>query len=103
MTDVFAMARKVMHGMICTFVDEYIDYYVDLEGTEDDDFLHTAESFGIVKFREPTAEEFADPQWFGHKLEYQADSLCVCEKTPEFIAMVESEQASRTKEIEGAA
>ena len=85
-------ASSPLHGMVCYFIDSYIDDYIDLECTDDDGFLALAEMFGVVRFREPTADEFADPNWFGHKHHYSTKMLCVCEKTTEFIAMVEAEE-----------
>lgn len=99
--DIDDMHRKYMHGMVCVFIDTFIDYFVNLEHpSEDFYFLDMAENYNIVKFREPTTEEFSNPNWFGHAFKYEPDALCVCEKTPEFIAMVAAEKAARTAEIE---
>jgi len=70
------------------FARAIIDAAVE-EGGMDLDVLFVqelAESCGLIYTRTPTANELADPEWWGHEYGICADTLGVLEDTPEFRA-----------------
>jgi len=74
------------------FATEMADLFFESEGFDID-----AEAVqgllvgnGIVHFRKPTAEELADPEWWGHEHDIKPDDDGVGDLTPEMAAMVKT-------------
>lgn len=73
------------------FAHEMAELFFDFEGMDPDaEEVHAAlVDNGIIHFRKPTAEELADPEWWGHEHGIKEDDEGVGDITPEMRAMIQ--------------
>ncbi|MFM7010626.1 MAG: hypothetical protein ACKO0Z_15075 [Betaproteobacteria bacterium] len=79
------------------FAGEIID--LAFEYDEDDtitfeELLEIAAKHGLVISRKPTADEIADPEWWGHTYGITADDETVTERSPDFAALLPEMEAA---------
>lgn len=72
-----AFARDVLHWS-----------WADDAGEAAGDIQEMGVAFGLVSQRTPTAEELADPTWWGHQFEIKADDVSVMEFSAPFHGVV---------------